>query len=209
MTYTSSNVLIDDLTGVRRGALDPLWIVGFSLLTALLAQIQIRMPFMPVPWTGQTFGVLVSGAVLGSRRGFSSQLLYLAEGAAGLPVFAGGGYSLAYLLGSTGGYLWSFPVAAGLIGWLVERGAGRSVLNLATTLFLADTIILLWGTTWLSVLFGTSFRKAALLGIYPFVAGDILKITLVGFILPRILKRYEPATLDGTLRRGAEENSER
>ncbi len=208
MTKSASNVLIDDLSDFRSGALDLLWIVGFSLLTALLAQIEFRMPFMPVPWTGQTFGVLLSGAVLGSRRGFSSQLLYLAEGAAGLPVFAGGAFSLAHLLGPTGGYLWSYPLTAALVGWMVERGAGRSVLKLAATLFLADTLILVSGTAWLSVLFAVSFRQSAMLGLYPFIAGDVVKIVLVGLTLPRILKRYEPSALD-KLQLGAGEDPRR
>ena len=191
MARSSASVLADNFTEGRSAALDLLWIIGFSLLTGLLAQIEVRMPFMPVPWTAQTFGVLLSGAVLGSRRSFLSQVLYLAEGAAGLPVFAGGGFSLAYLLGPTGGYLWSFPIAAALVGMLVERGAGRSAWRLAASLFLADTLILAAGTLWLSGFFETSFRRAALMGIYPFLAGDILKIVLVGLSLPRILRRYE------------------
>jgi biotin transport system substrate-specific component len=191
MTHRSANVLMDQLTEERSAGLDLLWIVGFSLLTALLAQLEIRAPFMPVPWTGQTFGVLLSGAVLGSRRGFSSQLLYLVEGAAGLPVFAGGAFSLAHLLGPTGGYLWSYPIAAALVGLLVERGAGRSAWRLALTLLLADTLILVTGTAWLGALFGYSFRQAALLGFYPFLLGDVAKIVLVGLSLPLVLKRQE------------------
>lgn len=191
MSRSATNVLIDRMASDRSAALDLLWIVGFSLLTALLAQIEIRAPFMPVPWTGQTFAVLLSGAVLGSRRGFSSQTLYLAEGAAGLPVFAGGGFSLAHLVGPTGGYLWSYPVAAALVGWLVERGAGRKFLRLAVALFLADALILLSGTAWLRAFFGYSFEQAAHWGIYPFLAGDVVKIVLVGLTLPKVLERYE------------------
>lgn len=191
MTRLSANVLMDQFTEDRSASLDLLWIVGFSLLTALLAQLEFRAPFTPVPWTGQTFGVLLSGAALGSRRGFLSQCLYLAEGAAGLPVFAGGTFSLAHLLGPSGGYLWSYPVAAVLIGLLVERGAGRSAWRLAVSLFLADALILFAGTAWLRAIFGYSFRQAALLGFYPFLAGDIVKIVLVGLSLPRVLKRFE------------------
>jgi biotin transport system substrate-specific component len=190
MTGSSGNLLADNFTEGRSAALDLLWIISFSLLTALLAQVAIPLPFSPVPLTGQTFGVLLSGAVLGSRRGFLSQALYLVQGAAGLPVFAGGAFSVAYLLGPTGGYLWSFPLAAGLVGLLVERGAGRRAVQMATTLVLADTLILAAGTLWLTGLFGTSFRQAAFMGLYPFVAGDVLKIILVGLTLPRILARY-------------------
>jgi biotin transport system substrate-specific component len=191
MTERPTNVLIDQITGERSLALDLLWVVGFSLLTALLAQIEIRAPFMPVPWTGQTFGVLLSGAVLGSRRGFSSQLLYLAEGAAGLPVFAGGAFSFAHLLGPTGGYLWSLPIAAALVGLLVEKGAGRAVWRLAAALVLADAVILLAGTAWLRAFFGYSLAQAALLGFYPFVVGDLVKIALVGVSIPKVLKRFQ------------------
>lgn len=189
MTASSGNLLADNFTEGRSAALDLLWIISFSLLTALLAQVAVPLPFTPVPLTGQTFAVLLSGAVLGSRRGFLSQLLYLAQGAAGLPVFAGGAFSVAYLLGPTGGYLLSFPLAAGLIGLLVERGAGRHVGRLAAALLLADLLILALGTCWLMVLFGNSLRKAVMMGIYPFIAGDILKILLVGLTLPKILAR--------------------
>jgi biotin transport system substrate-specific component len=191
MTRSSPNVLIDQLTEERSASLDLLWVVGFSLLTALLAQLEIRVPLIPVPWTCQTFGVLLSGAVLGSRRGFASQMLYLAEGAAGLPVFAGGAFSFAYLLGPTGGYLWSFPIAAALVGLMVERGASRAVWRLAAALFLADALTLFAGTAWLRAFFGYSFLQGALLGFYPFVVGDIVKIVLVGVSLPKVLKRYE------------------
>lgn len=191
MTRSDSNVLIDQVTGERGVTLDLLWIIGFSLLTALLAQVEIRVPFMPVPWTGQTFAVLLCGAVLGSRRGFSSQLLYLAAGASGLPVFAGGGFSLAHLLGPTGGYLLSYPVAAASVGWFVEQGAGRNAWRLAASLFLASILILVSGTAWLRISLGLSFQQAARLGLFPFLAGDIVKIALVGLSLPKVLKRFE------------------
>jgi biotin transport system substrate-specific component len=191
MTRSNTNVLINQVTREQGVTMDILWVVGFSLLTALMAQIQVRVPFMPVPVTGQTFAVLLSGAVLGSRRGFACQMLYLAEGAAGLPVFAGGGFSLAYLLGPTGGYLLSFPVAAGLVGLLVERGASRNALRLAGALFAASLLILFSGTAWLSMVMGLSFQKAASLGLLPFLAGDVVKIALVGLSLPKVLKRFE------------------
>lgn len=182
---------MDRLCGERRAVMDLLWIVGFSLLTALAAQLEVRLPFTPVPLTGQTFMVLLSGAVLGSRRGFASQALYLAEGVVGLPVFAGGAFSAAYLFGPTGGYLWSFPVAAGLIGWLIERGAGRRFLSLAGSLMFCDALILFIGSSWLAALFGLSFRQAVLAGLYPFLAGDVIKIVLVGVSFPVILARLD------------------
>ncbi len=191
MNLTTSNVLADRLGGERGLAQDALWIVFFSLFSGLLAQIEIRLPFTPVPFTGQTFAVLLSGAVLGCRRGFLSQAAYLAEGLAGLPVFAGGSAGIAALLGPTGGYLWSFPLAAALLGWLVERGASRASWKLAGALVLADSLILLLGAFWLHGLFHFSYAQAVVLGFYPFLIGDIVKVLLVGLSLPVALERLE------------------
>lgn len=191
MTRAASNVLINHLSGERTRAKDALWVVGFALLTALMAQVEVRFPFTPVPLTGQTFAVLLSGAVLGSRRGFASQLLYLSAGAAGLPVFSGGAGTILHLVGPTGGYLWSFPVAAGLLGWLVERGAARRVWTLALALVAADVLILASGALWISGLFEFPARQAWVLGFYPFLIGDVAKVALVGVSLPRVLRHYE------------------
>ena len=191
MTRPSSFVLIDNFSGERSLTRDLLYIVGFSLLTGLMAQIRITLPFTPIPLTGQTFAVLLSGAVLGSRRGFLSQALYLAEGAAGLPVFAGGVGSALYLLGPTGGYLWSFPVAAALLGWLVERGASRSSSKLAAALIVSDLLILASGGAWLHILFRVPYSQSWILGFYPFLGADLAKIVLVGLSLPRILKWFD------------------
>jgi biotin transport system substrate-specific component len=189
MIRADSNLLADNLTHQRRLAFDVSWIVGFTLLTAVMAQIRFQFPFTTVPLTGQTFAVLLSGAVLGSRRGFASQALYIAAGASGLPVFAGGALSAACLAGPTGGYLLSFPLAAYLIGWLVERGAGRRTWHLALSLVICDAFILFSGAYWLHFFFGFSFRQAALLGFYPFLLGDVVKIVLVGLTLPRFINR--------------------
>jgi biotin transport system substrate-specific component len=191
MTRANSNILADNLTRNHSSALDLSWVLGFTLLTAALAQIRFQFPFMPVPLTGQTFAVLLSGAVLGSRRAFSSQTLYLAAGAMGMPVFAGGGFSFAHLLGPTGGYLWSFPLAAALMGWLVEQGAARETWRLTFSLVFCDALILASGALWLHNIYGFAYRQAALLGFYPFLVGDILKIVLVGLTLPRIMNRPE------------------
>jgi len=194
MACTGSNVLADRLSESRSTSRDILWTVSFSLLTAVLAQIRIPLPYSPVPLTGQTFGVLLSGAVLGMRRGFASQVLYLAAGAAGLPVFAGGGAGVAHLLGPTGGYLWAFPVAAGLLGRLVELGASRRVWTLALALFSADLLILISGTVWLRSLIRVPLQDQWRLGFFPFLAGDIVKIALLGLSLPRLLRRTHTST---------------
>ena len=189
MNRMPSNVLVDTLSAERSMAKDALWTVGFTVLTALMAQIEIRLPYTPVPLTGQTFAVLLSGAVLGCRRGFLSQAAYLAAGAAGMPVFAGGASTALRLLGPTGGYLWSFPIAAGLLGWLVERGASRRTWKMALSLVACDVLILASGAFWLHGFFGVPHRQAWLLGFYPFLLGDILKVCLVGITLPRLLQR--------------------
>ena len=191
MNRTTSNVLVDAFSAKRSIGKDALWIVGFSLLTALMAQIEIPLPYTPVPLTGQTFAVLLSGAVLGCRRGFMSQAAYLAMGAAGMPVFAGGASTALPLLGPTGGYLWSFPIAAGLLGWLVERGAGRHPWKMAVSLVGCDALILACGAAWLGGLFAVPARQEWLLGFYPFLVGDTLKVCLVGVTLPRLLRRCD------------------
>jgi biotin transport system substrate-specific component len=190
MNQVMSNVLADNLSQERNPATDLLWTVGFALVTALMAQVEFRLPFTPVPLTGQTFAVLLSGAVLGGRRAFASQTVYLASGAAGLPVFAGGGSTILHLLGPTGGYLWSFPLAAALTGWLVERGASRKAWKLALALFLSDALILTSGAVWLHGWLGVPVRQASLWGFYPFLIGDMVKVSLVGITLPRLLRRY-------------------
>jgi biotin transport system substrate-specific component len=191
MIDARTNVLADCLPGSLSIRRDILWVVGFSLLTALLAQIAIPLPFTAVPITGQTFAVLMSGAVLGSRRGFLCQALYLAEGAFGLPFFAPvGGASVLHLLGPTAGYLWTYPVAAGIVGWLAEKGASRAIWKLALALILGDSLILLGGAGWLEAIYHFSPQNAWRLGIFPFLIGDFFKITLVGLTLPNVLKRY-------------------
>ncbi|MBZ5670108.1 MAG: biotin transporter BioY [Acidobacteriia bacterium] len=192
MTRASTNILlIDRVPGGRSLATDAIWIVAFSLVTAGCAQLSVHLPFTPVPVTAQTLAVLLSGAVLGWRRGFLSQLVYLAEGAAGLPVFADATGTALRLVGPSGGYLWSFPLAAALVGWLVEQGAARSTWKLAGALVAADALILIVGSAWLQLLFRVPYSQAWLLGFYPFLVTDALKIVLVGLSLPRVLRRFE------------------
>jgi biotin transport system substrate-specific component len=187
---SESNVLVDRFPLRRTIYMSVVSTLSFTLLTAAMARIEIRLPFTPVPLTGQTFAVLLSGAVLGWQRGFASQALYVSAGALGLPCFAGGAAGTAYLLGPTAGYLLSFPLAAGLLGWLVEQGASRKVWTLALALLAADLLILVSGTSWLRIVYGRSILNQWQLAFYPFLAGDVLKVCLVGITLPRILKHY-------------------
>jgi len=188
MSHAVSNVLIDKWSRKRSATLDWLEIAGFALVTVALTQLRVPLPFTPVPITGQTFAVLLAGAVLGARRAFLSQLGYLALGAAGLPVFAGGS-----LIGPTAGYLWSFPAAAFLLGWMVERGAIRRTWSLVGALLVADACILTTGVLWLKLLTATSIRHALSLGFAPFWAGEILKISVLAVVLPSILRRSQGA----------------
>ena len=125
----------------RRSSTDLALIAGFAALVAacaLLPAIQVGAGLVPI--TLQTFAVLLAGAVLGARRGFFAVLLYVAVGAAGLPVFSGGAAGLAVLTGPTGGYLIGFPLAAGFCGFLVERLPRRSVATSVPLIFLAGLV---------------------------------------------------------------------
>lgn len=191
MTRASTDILIDRIPVGRNVATDAMWVIAFSLVTAACAQISIHLPFSPVPITGQTFAVLLSGAVLGWRRGFLSQVAYLAEGAAGLPVFADGAGSALHLVGPSGGYLLCFPFAAALVGFLVEQGVARSTWKLAGALISADVLILVAGSSWMHLLYRVPFAQAWLLGFYPFLIADVAKVALVGCALPRVLGGLE------------------
>jgi len=155
--------------------------------TALLAlSAKVQVPFYPVPLTMQTYVLLVLGMAYGWRLGGATVLLYLAEGAAGLPVFAGTpakGIGLAYMTGSTGGYLVGFVLAALLCGWLAERGWDRHLLSTAVAMTTGTAIIFIPGLLWLGVLFGWD-KPIAAWGLMPFLPGAVAKIALAMFTLP-------------------------
>ncbi|WP_457636572.1 biotin transporter BioY [Oceanithermus sp.] len=161
-----------------------------AALIAALAQVSLRLPFTPVPVTGQTLGVFLVGAALGSAMGFRSVFLYLLAGAMGLPVFAGGGSGVAWLLGPSGGYLLAFPLAAWLVGYLVERySADRRPVLALLTMLVASVLVYAGGLTWLKVYLAALGQASDLqtllkLGFYPFVAGDLLKVVLASGLLP-------------------------
>ncbi|NWG07816.1 MAG: biotin transporter BioY [Chloroflexi bacterium] len=158
-------------------------IVAGSLLVAALAQVEILLPFTPVPITGQTFGVLLIGAALGSKRGAASLMLYLAEGAFGLPFFAGGVSGFGILTGATAGYLVGFIVAAYVIGLLAERGLERSVRTSMLPFLVGTVIIYAFGVAWLSVVLG-GIGKAIAAGVLPFLIGDAVKLLAAALVLP-------------------------
>lgn len=159
-------------------------VIGFALLTALSAQIVIPLPFTPVPITGQTFAVLLSGAALGSVAGASSQTLYLLLGAIGLPFYAGGTAGWSVVSGATGGYLIGFIVAAWVVGTLAERLQDRTVATAIPAFLVGSVIIHLFGVPWLAASLDIGWTEAAALGSVPFIPGDLLKVVLAGVALP-------------------------
>ncbi len=164
-------------------------ILGGSLFIALAAQIAIPLPFSPVPVTGQTLAVLLTGILLGSRRGSVCLFLYLAEGSIGLPVFAGGAAGLIHLLGPTGGYLLGFVVAAFLTGWLAERGWDRRIATSIIVMLLGNCVIFCFGLLWLAYFVGPA--RVIGLGLVPFIAGEIVKMIIAAMILPSGWKLLE------------------
>ncbi len=149
-------------------------VAGFSLIIAVSAQVSIPLPFTPVPVTLQTFAVVLTGALLGSRRGAAAILAYLAEGLAGLPVFSLGRAGFAHLLGPTGGYLVGFVAAAWLVGFFVERRLASTLFGALFVLIVGHLVPYVTGVAWLSVSLG--IQRALILGFMPFLVGDALKV---------------------------------
>jgi biotin transport system substrate-specific component len=145
-TYAKAETLTGALLAPLDWARSLALVVAFSLLTALAAQVAVPLPFTPVPVTLQTFAVLLTGALLGSRLGALALILYLFEGACGLPFFSFGRGGLAYLLlAPTSGYLLSYPLAAFLTGWLAEHGWDRRFVTAAAAMALGSLVILAGG----------------------------------------------------------------
>lgn len=159
-------------------------VVSASLFVALCARVTIPLPFTPVPLTLSNFGVLLVGLLLGSRRGLAALILYLAEGASGLPVFSPAGPGgLAQLFGPTGGYLMAYPFVAALAGLVFERGRATFA-RAASAGFLAELLLFAMGLTWLS--FWThSVAQAFRFGLYWFLSAEIIKIFFAAAIAAR------------------------
>ena len=150
---------------------------GFALLTALGALIRIPLPFTPIPITLQTFFVLLAGAMLGSKRGTLSQMVYVFAGAAGIPIFAGMSSGLALLAGPTGGFLAGFLLAPSVVSYFI--GGSSSRVRLMSALLAGTALIFLFGNLWLWKLTGGSLMNTLTLGLVPFIPGAIVKIGLV------------------------------
>lgn len=159
--------------------------VAGTLFLTVSAKVQV--PFWPVPMTMQTFAVLVIGMAYGMRLGTATVALYLAEGAAGLPVFAGGG-GLTYMAGPTGGYLAGFLVAASFVGMLADRQWDRRFWSTLLAMIAGTAIIFGFGVAWLATLVG--LEKAIAGGLTPFLLGAAFKIALAAAILPIAWQRF-------------------
>ena len=177
-----ADLIVQPTTRVRAIVRDVLLVVSFALLTAAAAQIEIQLGFTPVPLTGQTFAVLLSGAVLGMRRGALSQLVYWMAGLTGLPFYSGGAGGWKSGTGATLGYLVGFIVAAGAIGYLAEKKQDRNFATSLPAMLLGSTLIYTcgaaWLTTYLNIGFATGETNAISLGVAPFLVGDVIKALL-------------------------------
>ena len=177
---------------------DVVLIAGASVATGLLAQAEIHLPFTPVPLTLQPFAVFMIGAAFGSRRAALAMLLYLAEGAAGMPFFAGGASGPAHLLGPTGGYLFGFVPAAFVIGWFAERGWDRTPPRAFLAMLAGSIVLFACGLTQLAAFVPRGRVLAS--GLYPFVVGDVLKMAAASALLPCTWMLLERLGLDSRRR---------
>jgi biotin transport system substrate-specific component len=185
----SWSVASESSAAVRVGA-----VLFIAAATAAAAQISIPLGFTPVPFTMQDMTVLLGGAALGSRLGMAAQIVYLAAGLAGLPVFAASPVlpqGPLRLLGPTGGYLLSYPFAAFVVGRLAERGFDRRYLTSVLAMAAGLVVIFTFGVTWLAAFArpaGVGLDAALRAGLYPFLPGDVFKIFLGAAILPGVWK---------------------
>jgi biotin transport system substrate-specific component len=163
--------------------------LGITLI-ALSAQISIPLPNTPVPLTGQTFGVLLVGASYGASRAFATMAGYLVVGGIGYGVFAGhsSGWDVLRFSSATGGYLVGMLVAAGLVGWLADRGWDRKVSWALVTMILGNVVIYAFGFLWLKHAVGLTAGQTWHAGVRPFLPGDAIKIALAAGLLPAAWK---------------------
>lgn len=182
---TIPSVVIDRIVRGRAAA-DMLLVLGASALIAIAAQVAIPLPFTPVPLTLQPLAVIFIGVALGSTRGAAAAALYLLEGFSGLPVFAQGHGGAFWLTGATAGYLFSYPLAAWVAGFVSERGWGNTITRAISGMLLALGVIYLGGWSWLAMLAGPQAAFAA--GVAPFVVADIVKVAIGAALLPKAQK---------------------
>ncbi|MDF1776702.1 MAG: biotin transporter BioY [Rhizobiaceae bacterium] len=159
--------------------------VGGTLLLTLSAKTKVFLG--PVDLSLQTLAVFAIAATFGMRLGVATLLLYMAEGMMGLPVFQGTpekGVGIAYMMGSTGGYLAGFVVAAAIVGWAADRGWDRSVGKMFAAVLTAEVLMMALGFAWLATLIGA--EKSWQFGVVPFIAGDLIKVALASTLVPAL-----------------------
>ncbi|HSW36432.1 MAG TPA: biotin transporter BioY [Candidatus Limnocylindrales bacterium] len=166
-----------------------------TALIAVLAQVSIPLPFSPVPFTGQVIGVLLAGALLGSKDGLLAVFAYLLLGAAGAPVFAMGRGGLFILLGPTGGYLLGFMPAAYLTGRLTETKADLSLWRTYGAMLIALVVIFLLGAIQLGLIMNFNIMQTLMAGVIPFIPLDLLKVVLAGLLYSKIRKSLHQGRL--------------
>lgn len=179
-----TSAVISERALPRSWVVSVLLVISAAAITALAAQWRIYLPFTPVPITGQTFAVLLTGAALGWKLGASGQLLYVAAGALGAPVFTEASGGLEVLTGATGGYLIGFIFAAGLVGWMAEHRQDRTFATMFTAFILGSAVIYVFGVAGLMISADMSLTTAVEAGVVPFLMGDLVKAAAAGLLLP-------------------------
>jgi len=188
MTNASATLLGNIAPSAPRSLRAVLAVLGGAAVIALSARVQV--PMWPVPMTMQTFAVILIAMAFGARMGVASVAVYLAQGAAGLPVFAAGG-GIAYLAGPTAGYLWGFLLVAAVVGWLADRGMTRHFAGALALALLGSALVYGVGASWLASFIGAEAAFRA--GVLPFLPGDVVKSVLAALLLPaawKLLARF-------------------
>jgi biotin transport system substrate-specific component len=169
----------------RSGLLtDVLLVLGGAAFVGLAAQFSFRLGFTPVPITGQTFAVLLVGAAYGPLLGATSLGAYLLLGIVGVPLYADHTHGWSVFSGTDGGYIVGFVLAAALTGGLAERGWDKRFASSVTLMLSGSVVIYVCGAVWLHHVIGGSWNTALTDGVYPFVAGDLVKLYLAALALP-------------------------
>ncbi|MEI9412510.1 biotin transporter BioY [Mesorhizobium salmacidum] len=171
--------------GAARLATQFVLAIAGTLLLTLSAKTKVVLG--PVDISMQTLAVFLIAAAFGMRLGVATLLLYMAEGAMGFPVFQGTpekGIGIAYMLGSTGGYLAGFVVMAAIVGWAAERGWDRHPIKLFNAMLVAEVVMMAMGFAWLALLIGP--EKSWQFGVVPFIVGDLIKVALAASLVPAV-----------------------
>ncbi|CAG4916709.1 unnamed protein product, partial [Acidithrix sp. C25] len=167
---------------------DVIAVMIYASFIGLSAQVVIHLPFTPVPFTGQTFAVVLGASVLGMSRALYGSILYLFAGLMGVPWFAGGSGGFSVASTPTFGYIVGFLFASALVGYLANRGFDKKIPSTIAQMVIGNVVIYLFGVTYLSYSLNLSLAKAISLGVAPFVLSDLAKVLLAAILLPSAWK---------------------